>query len=258
MDREEASKHRAVMNWLNPIPPRYPHDPPNILSLDQALQLVESVRDAESKRPRKRKATLRQNQRDCHLCGQKGHTAKDTAEDGSFKCPTRTTDAQTMSTELARLRAEFTTELAAVHQKDEQKNPLLQQSQDQNQHQNQQVQQNIYHHPRPQQQQRTLYHRHRHPQTQAAYTTALQKSNRNLPIWSVNYFELHHALQRKSGLARFVDFSGRTHFVRLYSEGLRRYVEEERESEREEEGEEREVLWPNVQVVVVGRGVGGS
>ncbi|KAF5853485.1 hypothetical protein GGP41_002080 [Bipolaris sorokiniana] len=85
MARERASKHSAVVNWLNPTPPRYPHDPPNILSLNQALQLVESVRDAESKRPRKRKATPRQNQRDCHRCSEKGHAAKDIAEDGSFK-----------------------------------------------------------------------------------------------------------------------------------------------------------------------------
>lgn len=85
MARELASKHTAVVNWLNPEPPRYPNDPPNILSLNQALQLVESVRDAESKRRRKTKATLRQTQQPCHLCGQKGHTAKDIAEDGSFK-----------------------------------------------------------------------------------------------------------------------------------------------------------------------------
>ena len=47
--------------------------------------------------------------------------------------------------------------------------------------------------------------------------------------------------------------------MRLYTEGLRKYVEEtrekqERETERESEG--REVLWPNVQVVV-GRGAVG-
>ncbi|XP_014558227.1 hypothetical protein COCVIDRAFT_95138 [Bipolaris victoriae FI3] len=243
MARELASKHTAVANWLNPEPPRYPNDPPNILSLDQALQLVESVRDAESKRRRKTKATLRQTQQPCHLCGQKGHTAKDIAEDGSFKCPTRITDTQTMSTELSRLRAEFTAELATIRQKDE----VQKLSQQQNQNQNRQVQQNIHHHPRNHQQQQTLHHRLHHD----SYLTALQKRNRALPIWSVNYFALHRALQRKSGLARFVDCSGKSQFVRLYVEGVARYEKEVREKkERERREEEGEVLWPNVQVVV--------
>lgn len=168
-----------------------------------------------------------------------------------------------MSAELSRLHAEFTAELATLRQKDEQKQQQQQLIHQQNR--NQQVQQNVYQHPRHQQQQ-SLYHRlryhhhlYRQPQTQASYLSTLQKRNRNLPIWSTNYFALYRALQRRSGLARFVGYSGKSHFVRLYTEGLRKYVEEtrekqERETERESEG--REVLWPNVQVVV-GRGAVG-
>lgn len=143
-----------------------------------------------------------------------------------------------MSTELSRLRAEFTAELATIRQKDEvQKLP---QQQNQNQNQNRQVQQNIHHHPRNHHQQQTLHHSlpsHHHHLHRDSYLTALQKRNRALPIWSVNYFALHRALQRKSGLARFVDCSGKSQFVRLYAEGVARYEEEVREKkEREERG----------------------
>ncbi|KAH7562803.1 hypothetical protein BM1_02323 [Bipolaris maydis] len=249
MARERVSKQNAIVNWLNPTPPSYPHDAPNILSLNQALQLVKSVRDAESESPHSKKATPRQNQRDCHRCGKKGHSAKDIAEDGSFKCPTRITDAQTMSTELARLRAEFTAELAATRQKDQQ------QQQQQQLFTHQQNQQHEYQ-PLLHQSQHNRYHHHLHPrQTLESYKTALQKRNRALPVWSTNYFALYHTLQSKSGLTRFVDCSGKSHFVKLYNEGMRRYAEEvrEREEKEEREREGKEVLWPNVQVVVVGR-----